>query len=387
MRIAGLTVPPLPYLRFHRIGDNVSPSWCQPEDEPWLCDYLHFARGGDGAPYVEFERRLAQRPDDARARGLTALVRHCLLALLRRRSPRPELPSRLRQEAFFAAATGLSREHVLRRCADLAKVPAHAVEAQWFADLPRHRPVSWPHELEPAAFALAVNRALAQGLLLFATRATLQLRGASRAVFRTASLHGAGLEVDAVENGSIRWRFDAAPSPFAARRRRALAALLPVLPWAQSYSLVAELLLPCGPLCLRLAPSAPLSKGTEPRWVDSELERTFAKAFTLLTPHWDLLREPEPCLVGGALVFPDFEVQRRRDGERWLLELAGLRDESARASKVAALHALPRLVLCLPRRGLDPDLLQHPRVVPFRRRVDAGLVLQQIERLAEAGGR
>lgn len=387
MTFGGLSVPPLQHLRFHRIGGDVSPSWCTPQDEPWLRDYLDFARGGDGAPYAEFERRLALRPDDPRARGLTALVRHCLFLLLRRRSPRPQLPSRLRQEAFFAAAKGHSREDVLQRCADLADVPAHAVEAQWFADLPRHRPVSWPHELEPAAFALAVNRALAQGLLLFATRATLHVHGASRAVLRTASLHGAGLEVDAVENGSIRWRFDAPPSPSAGRRRRALAALLPVLPWARSYSLAAELLLPCGPVCLRLDQSAPLAKGTEPRWFDSELERAFATAFALRTPHWDLLREPEPCLVGNALVFPDFEVQRRRDGERWLLELAGLRDESARASKVAALHALPRLVLCLPRRGLAPDLLQHPRVVPFRRRVDAGLVLQRIEALARTGER
>ena len=120
--------------------------------------------------------------------------------------------------------------------------------------------------------------------------------------------------------------------------------------------------------------------GPEPRAYDSALEQRIAAAFLAAALAGALLREPQPCLVGSELVFPDFEL-RHRGGHRLLLEIAGLRQPAALAGKLAALHALPQLVLCLPRAAVPPTLVQHPRVVPFARRVDVAEVLRCIEAL------
>jgi predicted nuclease of restriction endonuclease-like RecB superfamily len=321
-------------------------------------------------------RRWRLSETDARAGAALAMARHALLAIVRRAAPRPTLPGRARALVFSAVARGESAAAALHRAAAELDVPPGGLRAQLFADLPGERPMRLP-PLHTASFALAVNRALAQGLLSTAESAALALRGAARAVLRTAWLHGSGLEVAAIDGHDVRlcWRADGT-----ARRSRALAAILPVLPWSRQFELRAA----CRPagrrLQLVLGSADPILPGAEPRCFDSALEARFASAFIRIAPHWQCLREPAPALVDTELVFPDFEL-RRGDGEGWLLEIAGLRRADALAGKLRALAALPRLVLCVPRASMPPGFA-HARVIPFARRVDAGLVLQRLEELA-----
>jgi hypothetical protein len=58
-------------------------------------------------------------------------------------------------------------------------------------------------------------------------------------------------------------------------------------------------------------------------------------------------------------------------GARWWLELAGLRDPTQLAGKLRLLQQEPRYLLALPRRWCVPELVSHPRVVGFGRRVAA----------------
>ena len=363
------------------LGDGeLLPAWLLARDRPWLRDLLATTSAGEGAPLHDLVRRWRLEAADPRAGPRAAMARHCLLALLRAHAPRPQLPARLRREAFTAVAAGMSRAQAIEHCAKATGVAAAAVETQLFADLPLQRPLHWPAGLHAAHFALVVNQALAQGLLATADSARLELRGAARATLRTAWLHGADLQVAAIGGNDVQLRWHARAGRDGARSRRGLATLLPVLGWAREFELRVHCSIDGRAATLVLDHRDPLLPGPEPRAYDSALEQRFAAAFLAAAPQWSLLREPQPCLVGSELVFPDFEL-RHRDGHRLLLEIAGLRQPAALAGKLAALHALPLLVLCLPRAAVPPALAQHPRIVPFARRVEVGAVLRCVEAL------
>lgn len=357
---------------------EVLPAWLTARDGPWLRDLLEEARAADGEPLGRLVQRWRQTAADPRAGDGLAMARHALLALLRRAAPRPVLPGRARRHLFAALAGGLPGLLALRRTAAHLGLHPEALRERLFADLPLERAVRCP-PIDHAWLALAVNRALAQGILTTAATATLRLRGAARAVLRTAWLHGTGLAVEACDDQGVRlhWRADGT-----ARGGRALAAILPVLPWSRRFELRAECRPADRPLRLVLGNTDPLLPGPEPRPFDSALERGFARSFARLAPGWRLLREPAPAAVGDQLVFPDFELCRPRDGATWLLEITGLRRAEALPGKLRALAALPRLVLCLPQRAVSGPLAAHPRVIAFARTLDAGCVLQRIERLS-----
>ena len=68
----------------------------------------------------------------------------------------------------------------------------------------------------------------------------------------------------------------------------------------------------------------PIFPSGEPRRYDSQLEERFARDFARLAAAWEVVREPEPVVVGRGLVFPDFAlIHRTRTERRWLLEIVG----------------------------------------------------------------
>jgi predicted nuclease of restriction endonuclease-like RecB superfamily len=158
---------------------------------------------------------------------------------------------------------------------------------------------------------------------------------------------------------------------------------VPVLAWCNRFRLRAHCILREQALTLRLASGDPIFPAAEPRRYDSALEERFARDFCRIAPDWDVLREPEPVKAGNTLIFPDFALQNRRDGRRWLLEIVGFWTPEYVARKLALLRAagLPDLILCIDeeRSCEDADLPASARVVRFRRRIDAGAVLRVVE--------
>jgi predicted nuclease of restriction endonuclease-like RecB superfamily len=367
--VPSVGVGPLParLLSFTAADGELVPAWLSDRDRPWLRDLLGSAEAAAGQPFAWLQRRWQHADPDPRAGRRAAVAQHVVLALLRAAAAVPAVAS-MRQALFAAAACAPSRGAALASVAAAFVTTEAAVLASLFADLPPERRLRWPSPPpEPLRVALLANLALAQGLLLHADAATLRLRGASRALLRTAWLHGTALAVQSVDDDGVRfsWR------PAADRRRhaRALASLLPLLPWARRFEMRAHCRPPGGDGTLVVATGDPILPGSEPRAYDSALERAFARDFAAAAADWQLLREPVPVRVGDALAFPDFELRHRPSGRCWLLEIAGLRDVAALPAKAALLAAVPRLVLCLPRRLLPAGLAAHPRVVPFTTRV------------------
>lgn len=69
------------------------------------------------------------------------------------------------------------------------------------------------------------------------------------------------------------------------------------------------------------------------------------------------MREPEPVLAGDVLIFPDFALQHRHDGRRWLLEMLSSRPDQVSGGDTLVRVDVPRTVplgqVTITRNGVD----------------------------------
>ena len=223
-----------------------------------------------------------------------------------------------------------------------------------------------------------------QALLSHAIAVRIDVDGGTRVLVRHAKLRGLICTVTERSNGhgaSLE-----VSGPFALFRKtqlygRALGELVPLLAWWPRFELHAACALRGRRLTLDLRTGDPILPAAEPRQYDSAVEERFAREFRRLAPAWDVVREPEPILAEGKLIFPDFALQRRADPtRRWLLEIVGFWTPDYVARKLALYRSarLSNLILCIDedRNCADTDLPPGARVVRFRRRVDPAAILR-----------
>lgn len=376
MRTAGVGPLPTRLLSFTVADGELVPAWLSERDRPWLRDLLLDAEAFVGKPIGELTARWRHGDPDPRAGRRHGIATHVLSTWLRRAAGRRPMTV-MRQELFQLAAQGVQRDEALSAVASRHDLGTRELADHLFADLPDNRPVRWPEPRpEPSQLAWSANRALIQGMLLHAGSAEIALRGAARAIMRTVWLLGGSLKVTGTSPRGVAITWHGGDSPSSART---LAAVVPLLPWADRYLLRATCEVRGERGLVVLSTGDPILPGPEPQLYDSALERRFAREFAALAPRWQLLREPVPIAIDDGLAFPDFELRRRDGSSRWLCEIAGLRDLAALPRKLALLAAHKRLLLCLPRRHVPEPLRDHPRIVAFDRFVDPRLVLAAID--------
>ena len=360
----------LPYL--HSDGEIV-PVWLSDRDRPWLRDLLDEAERFVGRPFVDWFRQARRGELDPRAGRRQRAALHVLAHWLRQAAPTP--PRRaVRAELFALVANGMPRELALATVAKRLGIAPETLLATLYDDLPNRRLLVWPSPRpEPGRLLLAANSAMVAGLLRYAHRAELLLHGASRLVLKTAWLRGFVPDLALTPAGAMRLRWTAGRQAGTARD---LAALATLLPWTQRFRLLADCELPDARGRFVLTTGDPILPADEPRPFDSQLEARFARDLGRELPDWRILREPAPIVLEHGLAFPDFALQPP-SGAPWLCELAGLRDTTALPAKLALLRC-ERLVLCLPERAIPEHLRGHPRVVGFRRHVDARRVREVV---------
>ncbi len=372
-------------------GDVATPVWLGVEDYSWLRALIaDFARldGRRHCEVVSFlqEPTCAPAPPGKRRMAIRTMQDLC-------EKERPPVDAGLLRdvvavEAQTARDAGrFDRSAVLAAGATLLGLPPAAADEQMFADLPGERRIRVPNPLpDVQALVARTNLALAQGLLRLASEVVIEIYGNSRAVIRQVRLRRLLCSVRRAGRGGIRLEVS---GPFSLFRHttmygRALASILPLLPWCTRFDLEARCVLRGRAVSVHLGPGDPIAGGDPPRPYDSRLEERFARDFTRANLDWDLVREPEPVEAGELLIFPDFEVVHRQDGSRrFLLEIVGFWTPDYLHEKLARLRALPQipLVLCIDR-GLNcsaADLPPHARVVWFKKRIDPRSVLAVIE--------
>jgi uncharacterized protein len=381
-----------------------------PQDEPWLRVLLGEMARFEGRRRRELCERLSEPlPCEAPFFKRRAATR-ALLALWRREPPGtstsargPSRPARarkasavlqpasLRARLFNDAAVSDKRASVLidEAAAELG-LAREALLDLLFADLPGERPVHAPAAPPtPAEAALRTNLAIAQAVLMRASRVELRVEGGVRPIVRLAKLRG--LLCTIVDVPEVGLPVLEISGPFSLFQHtmlygRALAELLPHLAWCARFELRAACALRGRLATVSVESGDPIFPAAPPALYDSRLEERFACDVARLAPDWDLLREPEPLRSGTTLIFPDFLLRHRLHPERqMLIEIVGFWTPEYLTAKLEKLRQadLPACLLCIDedRACATADLPPHLPVIRFRRRIDAAAVLREVERL------
>jgi uncharacterized protein len=373
------------------VGREAVPTWLGEEDHPWLRALIDDFIRLEGRPYREAISFLREPSRTASPAGKRRMAVWMLRNLCARDRP-PVDSSALRDAIAIEAQRARDmdrfyRSDIMAACAQRLRLSAAAVDELLFADLPGERRIRLPEPLpDPHALATRTNLALAQGLLRLASEVTIEIYGGARAVVRQVHLRRLLCNVRSAGREGVRIDIS---GPFSLFRHttmygRALASILPLLPWCQRFELVARCMLRGRAVDVRLRPGDPIAVGDPPRAYDSHLEERFAREFARAHLDWDLVREPEPVEAGEAIMFPDFAIVHRRDtSRRFLLEIVGFWTPDYLREKLDRLRAIPHipLVLCIDR-GLNcsaGDLPVHARVVWFEKRIEPHAVLAAIE--------
>jgi len=395
------------------VGPGAFIDYLGPQDEPWLRVLVEEWARFSGRRRREITTRLSEPlPCEAPYFKRRCATRILLRTLVRTRSW-PVAPALARRELFETATARCgARAELLSAAAQRLGTQPEALEELLFADLDSERKVVLPERPPSAAeLALKTNLAIAQTVVMRASRVTLDAFGQVRPIVRLAKLRGlmcallerspesnAACAPNAEPVGAAGATFPAATleisGPFSLFRHtllygRALAELIPHLAWCARFELVATVSLRGRLLQVRLASGDPIFPGSPPQPFDSQLERRFAEDFARIAPDWDLVREPEALRAGRTLVFPDFLLRHRIFADQQVLvELVGFWTQTYLRQKLARLAqaGVSRLILCIDeRRGCDAEVLSSGLpVVPYRRRVDPHAVLELARRLVEA---
>lgn len=382
-----------------------------PQDEPWLRVLLGEMARFEGRRRRELAERLAEPlPCEAPHFKRRAATR-TLFALWRREPAAPPptgapalpAPASLREELFAAAgavsdAGGASAALIAEAAAARLGLSREALLDLLFADLPGERPVRSPAPPPtPAEAMLRTNLAIAQAVLMRASRVELSVEGGVRPIVRLAKLRGLLCTITdptgATELGPAGGRPVLEISgPFSLFQHtllygRALAELLPHLAWCARFELRAACAVRGRLATVSFESGDPIFPAAPPIPFDSRLEERFARDVGRLAPDWDLVREPEPLRAAGTLIFPDFLLRHRlHPRRRVLVEIVGFWTPQYLAAKLEKLRQADAVcLLCVDddRACALGDLPPNLPVLRFRRHIDAAAVLREAQRLTE----
>ncbi len=371
-----------------------------PQDEPWLRVLLAEMARFEGRRRRELAERLAEPlPCEAPHFKRRAAAR-TLLALWRaeRASPSPAAettppaPAALRQLLFTeAAAAETPAATIMEAAAARFGLAREVLLERLFADLPGERPVQAPTPPPtPAEAMLRTNLAIAQAVLMRASRVELRVEGGVRPIVRLAKLRGLLCTIVDPAEGSL--PVLEISGPFSLFQHtllygRALAELLPHLAWCARFELRAACALRGRLATVSFETGDPIFPAAPPVPFDSRLEERFARDIARLAPDWDLVREPEPLRAAGTLIFPDFLLRNRlHPRRRVLIEIVGFWTPQyldAKLQKLRQTEAVCLLCIDADRACAVGDLPPHLPILRFRRRLDAAAVLREAERLTE----
>ena len=119
-----------------------------------------------------------------------------------------------------------------------------------------------------------------------------------------------------------------------------------------------------------------------PKDADSAVERALARDVGRIAGPWTLVREADAVTVGTKSFFPDFTL-RHEDGFVALVEVVGFYTPEYLRSKLEALRAASSrpMIVCIDQSLACADGEVAGTVLRFKRRIDAGALLQAADRL------
>ncbi len=322
-----------------------------------------------GATRDEIEDALSQVDHAPGDRVIVLGLRKLLLDRCDFTAPEGVEPQELREAVFLRAAAErrtLSATDVFDRARVLAAVAAELgidaadVEARLFADLRKNERLSSFRPIDAEALLHRYDVALAQGVLLRATRVEIALEreepGRVRELFRAARFRGLLHRVRQLDDERWRIELDGPMSLFHAGQKYGLqlALFLPSLLQCTRWQLRAELLWGKRkePASFELDPGSGLRVPPRaPVGVAQELSR-FVSRFEALASSWRVRHNDEIIALPGEVVcVPDLVFDNVETGEEVFLEAFGFWSRTAVWQRVETLsRGFPsRIILAVSR--------------------------------------
>lgn len=250
-------------------------------------------------------------------------------------------PETLRRETFIRAAAArrelgardaLDRDAVLASVAEVFDTGPALIEDRLFADLRQNEVLVAVKPLDARALIERYNVALAQGVLMRATRVLVALDGEEpgrvRQLFRAARFHGLLHRVRDEGEGRYLVELDGPFSLFSAVQKYGLklAMFLPAVLRCRRWRLRADVLWGKRkePLLFELGPEAGLvPHDRRVSGIAPELAK-FVEGFQSLESPWELVENDEIIAIPGeAVCVPDLRFTHRDTGEVVYLEAFG----------------------------------------------------------------
>jgi predicted nuclease of restriction endonuclease-like RecB superfamily len=315
----------------------------------------------------------------------------------------------LRAEVFLAAAAarsalgptdGFDRDAILAAVATGRSATVEAVEAGLFADLrSAERLVAWD-AVDADGILDGYDVALAQAVLLRASRVVIEIRGESaerhRRLFRAASFHGLLHAVTPLATGGHRIELDGPMSVFDSVQRYGLrlAFFFPHVLACRDFKLEADLL--WGPKREHRRLVIEPALGLVPSRRDVDLPDLRPEVEALLGA-WEALRSPwkaSACdrllaIPGEVVVAPDVTFEDTRSGEEVFLEVFGFWSRAAVFKRVEQVRRGMggRVILAVGKHlRVSEDLLGEDdagEIHVYKTAISAKAILERLERGAQ----
>lgn len=301
------------------------------------------------------------------------------------------------------------RRAVFAALAEELGTSPEAIERGLYADLREAQTIDAFEALEPRELLARYNVALAQGLLLRATRLeiTISVDGKKaaaarfRQLFRYLKFFQLLYRIETVKQASrkgpatYRVTVDGPMSILKNTGRYGfqMACFLPALLLCEGWTATADVLWGAerAPMRFEVSSEDGLQSHFQDRGVyQTEEERFFVERFEKLESDWKLVRdEPLVPLGGQSLWIPDFRIRNEKDGREALFEIIGYwrGDYLRRRLELLAAHGPKNLVLAVSDRlrvdDHDEALAQLPvEILWFKKVIRARQVIDAIEKVA-----
>jgi predicted nuclease of restriction endonuclease-like RecB superfamily len=372
-------------LRVDLREDPARPIWLGARDEAWTHGLLSEACAMSSQTLADFTAAFddALLPMCLSMGGHPLAVRGMARLLLAMGTPRitgPVRPSELRLVLFENAASGLPREQAIALTAQQLNLPPGEVLDRAFSDRPAARRLAFPSPRPSARQMLSrYNAALARGLLSRAHKVTGWLDCAPeelascaplRALLCTCTLHHRGVSVElSGPMGLFR---------NTTRYGHALAALpraLGHLPW---WNLTAHCSLRGANARVAFHATDPLRNPEGPSSSEAAVENRLVRDLRKRFPDWSLQRVAGAIRCGARVLLPDLRLVHAR-GEVFV-ELLGFHTRELVLARLQALRAagIRNYLLCGDLSlGCSEEPVTDPRVVLYRKRLDAGELVER----------
>ncbi len=341
-------------------------------DRPWITSLLDLVAAHVGRPWRVLLDRIEHSDLEVHPSRIATVVR-AVRRLSGGKAERARIARAVRALVLGHPAIGADERDV-RLAAAAAKLglPPNEVEPLLWADLALERPVTLPESpLRVDALLAFANLDRIQRSVRRARSMTLRVRGPANELIRTVARYGLIAKVTR-EAGRTAETVLEITGPLALFHHttvygKALAQLVPLLAEHAQFTLEMSCDFDGIERTLRVAPPLQLPTVPASRRAPGPGERL---ARDLERAGHAVDRAPDPIIAGDDVLFSELAVTV--GDRRWLIEVAGFSTAEHLTYKLERyeLAGIADVVLCVDVER-STEILDDPRVVPFKKRVDA----------------